>query len=257
MPRALLVLLCAAPLLIYAALCWWIYAHQHQMMYYPQFTRVDAAATDFSLARGEVTLRGWTTGPDDGAPILYFGGNGERVEHNRDDFARRFPQHRVYLLAYRGYGASDGTPSEAGLFGDALALYDHVRARHPDQPIRVIGRSLGSGVASYLAAQRPVERLALITPYDSMENVARSHYGWLPIHWLIHDRYTSTTYLRDYTAPVLILRAGRDEVIPATSTDRLIAALPKPPEVIDIVGADHNNLSDSAAYGEALARFMR
>ncbi|WP_242107489.1 alpha/beta hydrolase [Luteimonas aquatica] len=252
-----LALLAAFALALYLAACWWVYRHQRSLLYFPQITRADAAATDFALDRGGIVLRGWALDPDGGSPILYFGGNGERIEHNRDSFAQWFPGSSVYLLAYRGYGASDGTPSEAALFADALALYDHVSARHPGQPVRVIGRSLGSGVASYLASQRPVDRLALVTPYDSIEAVAAAHYAWLPVRRLIQDRYASTTYLRGYAGPVLVLRGGRDEVIAPARTDRLIAALPKPPQVVAIADAGHDDISGFPAYGQALARFMR
>ena len=127
-----------------------------------------------------MTLRGWKLNPGKSGALLYFGGNAERLDASRDEFARLFPDRTVYLLSYRGYGASEGQPGEAALFGDALALYDAARARHPRRRYAVIGRSLGSGVASYLASQRPVERLALVTPFDSLAEVAQAHYPVVP-----------------------------------------------------------------------------
>ena len=93
--------------------------------------------------------------------------------------------------------------------------------------IAVIGRSLGSGVASHVAAQRPVARLVLVTPFDSLADVGQAHYRWLPVRWLVKDRYESARYLAKYHGPVLVIRAGRDQVIPAASTHRLIASLPR------------------------------
>lgn len=247
----------AVAVLAYVGVCALLYAMQRSLMYFPQYTRVDAAATDFAIERDGVRLRGWVVGRGGRDPILYFGGNAERIELNRDDFARLFPGRAVYLLAYRGYGASEGAPSETALIGDAVSLFDEVRRRHPDQPIAVIGRSLGSGVASVLASRRPVARLALVTPFDSMAAVAQSHYRWLPVRWLLRDRYDSARALRSYNGPVLIVRAGRDEVIPAANTDRLIAVLPKPSRVVDLATVDHNTLDADAGYARALAEFLR
>lgn len=239
----------------YLGLCAWMYAKQRDSMYFPQFTRVDVHETDFQIRRDGVTLRGWRVNPGRPGGLLYFGGNAERIEFARNEFAAWFPEHTVYLVAYRGYGASGGKPREADLYADALALFDHVRARHPG-PIAVVGRSLGSGVASYVASQRPVARLALVTPFDSLAHVAQMHYPWLPVRKLLKDRYESTRYLAKYRGPVLVIRAGRDQVIPAASTDQLIASLATPPQVVELPAADHNTIGDDPRYGEALRGFL-
>lgn len=248
--------LIALPVLGYLALCGWMYARQHELMYYPQLTRADVEQTDFGIARNGVMLNGWLLNIGKPNAIIYFGGNAERIEAMRDQFAQWFPDSSVYLVPYRGYGASEGTPSEPVLLDDALAVYDQVRARQPGAPITLIGRSLGSGVASYVASQRPVAKLVLVTPFDSMANVAQAHYWWLPVRWLAQDRYESFRHLAEYSGPVLVIRAGRDHVIPAANTDRLIAALAKPPKVVNLPDADHNSIAASPAYGEALTAFV-
>jgi len=247
----------AVAVLAYVGICAGLYALQRSLMYYPQYTQVDAEATDFGLVRDGVQLRGWVVGRDGRDPILYFGGNAEGIEHNRDDFSRWFPGRAVYLLAYRGYGASEGVPREDDLLADALALYDEVRGRHPDQPIAVIGRSLGSGVASHVASRRDVSKLVLVTPFDSLAEVAQTHYPWLPARWLVHDRYPSAELLRRHAGPILVVRAGRDRVIPASNTDRLVAALPATTTILNLEQADHDSVGAFPAYGEALAAFMR
>lgn len=253
--RLPLAIVIAVIALAYLGLCAWMYARQRDLMYFPQFTRVEARATDLAIRRDGVTLRGWQVNPGRPGAILYFGGNAERIELARDEFAAWFPDSSVYLLAYRGYGASDGTPRESDLFADALALFDDVDARHPG-PIAVVGRSLGSGVASYLASQRPVARLVLITPFDSLAGVASTHYPWLPVHWLVGDRYESLRHLAGYRGPMLVIRAGRDTVIPAANTDRLIAGLATPPQTVNLADADHNSIGENAAYGKALTTFL-
>lgn len=240
--------------LVYAGLCGLLYVQQRQLVYFPAFTRIPAAQTDFALRRGDVVLRGWVVNPGQPRAILYFGGNGESIELNRDTFERWLPGHTVYLVAYRGYGASDGKPSQRALTADALALFDHVQARHA-APVSLIGRSLGSGVASHIAAHRAVERIALVTPFDSLAGVAQAHYPWLPVRWLLRERYDSVRHLAGYRGPVLVVRAGRDEVVPAPNTNRLVASLSPTPRVVAMPEAGHNTL-DEEAYGRALATFF-
>jgi pimeloyl-ACP methyl ester carboxylesterase len=254
--RSFLIVVAAVAVLGYAGLCWFLHAQQREMIYFGGFTAVDRAATDFALKRPDATLRGWVVNPDGHSPILYFGGNAERIELNREDFARMFPGRSVYLLAYRGYGASDGTPSEAALVGDALALFDYVQTRHPDEPVSAIGRSLGSGVASQLAARRPLAKLALITPFDSLAGAAKAHYPIFPIDWLLEDRYESAGALRAFERPLLILHGGRDEVVPEANTLRLVAALPGTPQVVRIAAADHNDISFYPDFAPALSAFI-
>src|SRR5260370_41081884 len=99
-----------------------------------------------------------STRPKDGShALIYFGGNAEDVSLNMPSLSAGFPDSAIYLLHYRGYGGSSGRPSEGALFADALTLFDQVHSKHPD--VDVVGRSLGSGIAVYVASLRPVTRL--------------------------------------------------------------------------------------------------
>lgn len=240
----------------YLLLCLLMYLQQRSFVYLPAATRADSADTDFSINREGVVLRGWAVNPGRGNPILYFGGNAEDVSTNRGDFHAWFPDRSVYLLAYRGFGASDGEPREADLKADALAFFDQVAARHPGERISLLGRSLGGGVASHVAAHRPADRLALITPFDSLAAVGRAHFPWLPVGWLMRERFEPAVDLRGFARPVLVLRAAHDEVIPAANTDRLVAALPRPPQVVAIDDAGHNDLALAPEYAQALTQFF-
>src|SRR3989338_7417387 len=106
--------------------------------------------------------------------LIYFGGNAEDVSLNLPGFSEAFPEHAIYLLHYRGYGGSTGQASEEAIRRDALAMFDRVQVEHPHTV--VVGRSLGSGVAVYLASQRPAARLVLITPYDSLQEIAAGQF---------------------------------------------------------------------------------
>ena len=136
--------------------------------------------------------------------------------------ARQFPDHTTYLMAYRGYGASDGQPSQRDLSADAVALVDHVTERHSGARIDVIGRSLGSGVAVHVATQRTVEHLVLVTPFDSLAATASDLFPGLPVARLIEDHWDSAAVAAHVRAPTLVVRAGRDAIVRPERTDVLI-----------------------------------
>lgn len=187
--------------------------------------------------------------------VIYFGGNAEEVDRSADDYAAAFPRHAIYLMNYRGYGGSQGSPSEAALHRDAAALYEYVASRHGS--IVVIGRSLGSGVAVRLAVSNRVDRLILITPFDSIVNVARGLFPFLPLGILMRDRYDSYRYAPRVSVRTLVLAAGQDEIIPPPLTDALCRAFsPERLSRVTIAGADHNDVSGYPAYWRALREFV-
>lgn len=242
---------------LYGALCAYAYSKQREMLYYGWATTANAAGTDFVLERPGATLRGWVVNPGQADALVYFGGNAERVEGLRSELASALPGRTTYLVAYRGYGASTGEPSEATLAPDAVAVFDAVRKRHPGGRIAVVGRSLGSAVASHVAGARPVERLALVTPFVDMACPAAEHFPMLPVRWLLQERWEASRALRGHEAPLLVLRAGRDEVVPAACTDALLAALPKAPRVEAFPEANHDSISDDPRYWQSLIEFLR
>lgn len=255
----LLIGIVALVLICYLSVCALMYFQQRRLLYLPQYTRIASQYTDFTLKRGSLTLRGWLLHPGLTDAVIYFGGNAEQIGSNAEDFDRWMPNKSVYLLAYRGYGASDGTPNETDLVADAVALYDDVQRRHPHGKIAVIGRSLGSGVASALAAQRDIDRLLLVTPFDSLLNTAREHFPWLPVNLLLQDRWNSVDRLRSFKKPILILRASRDQVVPPARTHQLVASLHNNPyvEVVEFSDASHDTIQSSPGYAKAFSNFLR
>jgi len=234
--------------------CAGIYVMQRQMLYLPQPRQVATPLLTLPTPAGDVLVSfREQPGPD---ALLYFGGNAEDVSFTLDELARLFPKQALYLLHYRGYGGSAGEPGEAALVADAQSLFDTVHARHGR--VAVIGRSLGSGVAVQLAASRPVRRLVLVTPFDSVEALAARLYPWLPVRWLLKDRFDSAAHVARVSAPTLVLTAGRDRVVPAENTRRLIERFP-PAQVAhqSIPEADHDDILGDAAYAAALTKFLR
>jgi pimeloyl-ACP methyl ester carboxylesterase len=242
-------------LLLYGAGCLFLYLTQRNFIYYPTPESHNPAAIDLRIPSGEETLQVWQLNPGREQAILYFGGNAEDVAGNTPAFAGTFPDFTVYLVNYRGYGASSGAPTESGLFADAEAVHDQIAKNH--RSVHLIGRSLGSGVAVHLASVREVGRLALITPYDSIANVASSAMPIFPVKWLLKDRFDSARLAGKLVNPTLALLAENDRVIPRARSEQLVAAFqPRIVTAVTIPHADHNTIGMLASYWESLKRFM-
>jgi pimeloyl-ACP methyl ester carboxylesterase len=226
-----------------------------ELIYPRRGTRVPVDDEMHELDVGEAVLRGWVVNPGRARVLLYFGGNGEALHPWREVMARQFPDHTTYLMAYRGYGASDGQPSQHALSADAVALIDHATERHGGTRVDVIGRSLGSGVAVHVATQRTVEHLVLVTPFDSLAATASDLFPGLPVSRLIEDHWDSAAAATDVRAPTLVVRAGRDEIVRPERTDLLVGALSQP-AVASFPDADHNDISDDPGYWPAIATFL-
>lgn len=231
----------------YAGICAILFFAQRSLLYFPQ-GRGDGSGELLRLS-GDVLV---STRPADGPEaIVYFGGNAEDVSLNLPDFRAAFPGHALYLMHYRGYGGSAGSPSEEGLFADGLALLDQVQARH--SRVTLIGRSLGSGIAIRLAASRPVARLVLVTPYDSILGIAEGQFPLFPVRWLLLDKYESWRYAPLISVPVLILAAEHDEVIPRASTELLRTRFRHGDVRYEVIpGTGHNTISANPAYWQQL-----
>jgi pimeloyl-ACP methyl ester carboxylesterase len=164
-----------------------------------------------------------------------------------ESFSTAFPDRAIYLLNYRGYGGSSGKPSESSLFEDGLALYDEAHAKHSE--VEVIGRSLGSGIAAYVASCRPVARLVLVTPFNSVQELAASQFPWIPVRWLLLDKYESWRFAPRVIAPTLIIAAEHDEVVPRASTEALrLHFRPGLASMVVLPGTGHNTISYSRDY---------
>lgn len=193
-----------------------------------------------------------STRPVDGPrALLYFGGNAEDVSRNLPGFSVAFPGSAIYLPHYRGYGGSSGSPSEEALFADGLTLFDEVHSRHPN--IDVIGRSLGSGIAVYVASRRPVARLVLVTPFDSLQDLAAIQYPYIPVRWLLLDKFESWRYAPQVRAPTLILAAEHDEIVPRASTDLLLTRFKSGVASLRVLAdTGHNTISYRTEYMQLL-----
>ncbi|GFE81583.1 alpha/beta hydrolase [Steroidobacter agaridevorans] len=237
--------------IVYVGLCAALFFFQRSMIYYPQPRPHGETSATLPLSVDGAELVISVRAHEGPNAIVYFGGNGENVTYNLPSFSDAFPDHALYLMNYRGYGGSSGSPDEAAISQDALALFDYVHARHPN--VIVMGRSLGSGVAIRLATQRPATRLVLITPFASIAELGASQFPMFPVKWLIRDKYESFRYAPRVDVPTLLVVAEHDEIIPRASTDALYAAFRPGIATRRIIpDTGHNTISATAMYVETL-----
>jgi len=248
-----------------------LYFFQEKMLFHP----TPPVSSVPRPARGEVEdvrlvapdgvqLSGWFVRSSvdhgiEGAPLLiYFGGNAEEVSW-LVGIADRFAGHSLLLLNYRGYGGSGGRPGESALFADALLGYDYARQRRDVDASRILvmGRSLGSGVAVHLAAQRQLAGVILVSPYDSVRALAQSIYPWLPVGLMLKHPFDSLSRAGGVAAPLLCVVAGNDGVIPPAHSRRLFDAWGgRDKRWIEVRDAGHDNVSDELRYWEEIASFL-
>lgn len=216
----------------------------------------DARTIETIAADGRSKLHGVSFAPSEASPdsalVLGFGGNGWNAIHAAQQLRLLFPDDHVAVFFYRGYPPSQGEPSSAALIADAPLVYDAAVRESGARRVILAGFSIGSGVAATLAASRPVDGLMLITPFDRLGKVAADHYPFLPVSLLFRHDIDAAEALRAVRAPVAIIAAEEDEIIPARRTAALREAVAE--LVVDrtIAGAGHNDIYSNPAFAAAM-----
>ncbi len=231
----------------YLALVGVLYWQQRRFVFPATRINVTAAQagldgfTDVTIATpdGE-RLQAWWKPPLPGrALILYFHGNGGSLWNRRGRAGLVAQDGRgLLMVSYRGYGASTGDPSEAGLRVDADAAYAWL-ARYAPARIVLYGESLGTGVAVRLATEVPVGGLVLDAPYTSTADVARTLFRYVPVALLMRDQFRSVDRIGRVHVPLLVMHGSRDGVIPIAQGRALYAAANEPKRFLELPDVDH------------------
>jgi pimeloyl-ACP methyl ester carboxylesterase len=194
---------------------------------------------------------------EDAPTLLGFGGNAWNAEATVLTLHRLFPHRDVVAFHYRGYAPSTGRPSAKVLFSDSLLIFDCLQKARASECIVAVGFSIGCGVAAYLARQRPVAGLILVTPFDSLEALARDACWWAPVGLLLRHRMPTIDFVRGSLAPTALITAERDAIVPTRRSAPVRLAIGN--LVFErTIDAGHNDLYDHPAFAvamrEALAR---
>lgn len=241
--------------LFYLGLCVFLYIAQRSFLYQPAPETTGAEADELRIETAGISLKIWHFNPRLSKAIIYFGGNAENVYWNVPVFKEIFPDYSVYLVNYRGYGGSSGSPSETALLEDAVSIFDRLESKH--ESISLIGRSLGTGVATYLASVRQVDKMVLVTPFDSIVSVAKRGYPIFPVSLFLKDRYDSFGRVASIKSTTLVILAENDEIILRESSDRLISAFKSTDVIVEMVDdATHNSIGNTSLYLKLLNDFL-
>jgi uncharacterized protein len=240
---------------------------QRHIIYLPDTTdpgapdRPGVEEVELTTADGlELTAWFYAPGGEPASTVLATPGNaGNRAL--RDPLAQGLTRrgHAVLLLEYRGYGGNPGRPHEDGLLTDALAAHDHLRGRDDvdEGTLVYLGESIGTGVATALAAARPPAVLVLRSPFPDLAEVGRGHYPFLPVRTLLRERFEIAEQLRGYGGPLLVVAGGRDSIVPTDLSSRV--AEEAGGAYVELEGVDHNDreLLDGDEYLDAVDEFVR
>lgn len=188
-------------------------------------------------------IQTWYIPKDNAPPLVYFGGNGM-------DNASILPwlnarkNLSVATMNYRGFGQSQGHPSEINNVVDSIQFLDHISkiSGYPTHEIILVGESIGSGVASQVAAQRPVKQLILLVPFESLSSIAQEKCPIIPMDWVLRNTYRSQQAAKNIHCPVTIIAAENDKLIPVKHAQKLATAYKTPATYHEIKEANHKNL---------------
>jgi len=246
---------------IFLGLCAFLYFRQEEFLFFPgpndPVLRKRMQDRRIVIASDGADIEAWWMTNESAATavILYFGGNAEDVLYFAST-AQQWPVRHVLVANYRGFGETAGRLSEKAAYQDALALYDYAARQVSGDRIFVMGRSLGSGIATYLATQRPIAGSILVTPYDSIVAVGKRHYPVFPVRWLLRHRFASDERAPTIRTPVLIIAAEHDNVIPPAHAQQLFERWSGPKEIHVLPGVGHNDVELHPDYDALVTEFL-
>jgi fermentation-respiration switch protein FrsA (DUF1100 family) len=251
---------------IYLSVVTIVYLFQRRLQYFPDpsppgtpSSRLYPGLEEVGLETSDgVKLQAWYLAGKRPLTVVVFHGNGGHRGH-RVDLLERFQRMGLglFLLDYRGYGGSEGSPHEAGLYADAEAAISWCEARVGPELI-YFGESLGSGVAVEMATRKTPRALIIESGFSSAVDVAQKHYPFLPVGILMRDRYAAAEKIGRVACPLLMLHGDSDQLVPMEFGKRLYDVANEPRQWHVMAGAGHNDLRfvDHAAYDRILAAFV-
>lgn len=242
-------------LALYLLLIILLYFFQRNLIYFPTPQINYPNLQTKSLPSNTLQLHGYEINPHKKHLILYFPGNAEHVEFALDSLSKTCTEATIAGFHYRGYSGSQGRPSQRALFQDATAIYDHYKQYYSS--ISIVGRSLGSGVAVFLSANRKTFKQVLVTPFDSLLSVAQRKFPYLPIALMLKDPYMSSAYASNVKAPTLILTAENDQLVPSEHSIRLFHSLSSTNTTyLELQNVNHNSISQHQNYLRKISTFL-
>lgn len=226
---------------------------QRRMMFGPDRTRVlpssvnvkNVSEVELITPEGHVLYCWYGTAAANKPTILFFHGNGGNVANREDKYRQLMEQgYGIFMLGYRGFGGSGGSPSEVAFVKDARLAYDHLTKKNglDASDIVIYGESIGTSVAVQLAATVPSHAVVLEAPMFSVLSIAQGLYPYVPVGSFLRDKFETNLFIGKVTAPLLIVHGDEDRVIPISSGRALYELANEPKRFQVISGGGHNDL---------------
>lgn len=240
--------------------------HFDQESYEKLQTRDNVEEVSFSTENGEIAGWRYHKGEDTPVPVvLYFCGNGENASTKMCRISEMSPKENPFMncnflfVDYPGYGKSSGSTSEASLKQYGLDVYDWTKEQYPDSEVIVMGYSLGTGVANYVAGKRQTDGLILLAPYADGYDLYNSQIGifYGPMRLLVTYRMEAVRFAQSVHCIPLILASNQDEMVPIESSIRLSEAYPNGCKFITLDGVTHNNFLDNQEVIEQIRNYIK
>lgn len=260
----ILVLLAAGYLLLVLLM----YALQSQLIYHPQ-KQLIYTPDDVGLAYEDVTfatdddiaLHGWFVPAENSeVTVLYFHGNAGNIS-GRLQTVQLLNQLglNVFIFDYRGYGKSEGSPTEQGTYQDAMAAWDYLTSKRnmEAENVIVMGRSLGGSVASWLAARKNPAAAIIESTFTSAADLGADLYPWLPVCWMLQYEYNTLQNIKEIRAPLFMAHSINDEVVPYHHGEELFEAANEPKKFVELRGSHGSGFWETGdKYNRALKAFL-
>ncbi|MEW6238723.1 MAG: alpha/beta hydrolase [Candidatus Omnitrophota bacterium] len=235
-----------------------VWAPTRELIATPEIVGLNYEDVYFAAAEG-VRLHGWHIPCESArAALLFCHGNGGNISHRTESMRQLHSLGvHIFIFDYRGYGQSEGRLSEAGTYADALAAYEWLRAKHPDAPIVLFGRSLGANIAADLALKTDAAALIFESGFTSVEELGKEIFPFLPIHFLHTIDYDAQSKIPNIQTPILFIHSPEDDIIPYHHSQKLYAAATAKKERLIIHGG-HNDgfILSEAEYLRGIDSFL-
>lgn len=253
----------------YAAILLLVYFLQSQLVYHPHKS-ITATPADLGYEYENVTivtednnqLHGWFV-PADTAnlTVLYFHGNAGNISGRMETIQLLHQLGlNVFIFDYRGYGQSEGHPTEEGTYRDAEAAWNYLQSERdiPGSDIVIMGRSLGGSVAAWLAARKNPAASIIETTFTSAADLGADLYPWLPVRWMIKYEYNTLQNIQEIDSPVFMSHSRADQVVPFHHSKKLFEAANQPKVFLELEGTHASGfLETGVKYRDALKSFLQ
>ncbi len=248
---------------VYLVICLAVYGFQEKLIYLPPADNREAAMVPeenrISFDVNGITLSGVFQFADNSKPTLvYFGGNAEDVVLNYSSFKENFNVN-FFAINYRGYAGNPGRPTSKAILLDSENLLLQIRERFqiPQNKLVLMGRSLGSGIASQLITTTDVVAIILITPFDSLLSLAKTMMPLLPVSLLLKHHLDTVEQAKNAKIPLLVIAAEQDQIIPYEGLKKVFDQWQyEDKKFVLIKSADHNSLDNNVDYYEVINTFL-